>query len=240
MRRLSKLPNKWQKNKTEQSPSLEISKDASILPPNQGSPSAVTYHRTCKTLPLEAFINAYCNNDLSGLIISNPNNEPTELQDIFNEILFEYSGLIKSENSGYIFTLSKEIAVLQHHIIYIDYATFYLELAYDEDIAQEVRNFGYTVPEITDPNYQHAIGLIRELAKRVVFDHGNLVDEYNRLSKTISGKKQTEDEFYSTVVMLSKHQGYDIFKVTVFVFTQVFNNYLREQKLTESQLEKYK
>jgi hypothetical protein len=164
-----------------------------------------------------------------------------EVHDAWNEVLFEWSGLVKSENSEALFELQKEIAILEHHIIYIDYAVPFLKLRYDEEIAQEVRGLGYEVPVFEDENYQAALGLINSLAKRKVFDHGELVDEFNRLNKTTTGKKQSEDEFVTTVLMLAKYQGYNIDRktTTVFDFAQIFNNYISEMKIKERQLKKY-
>lgn len=238
MRKLFRLPGKWQKSKISQSASSETTKEDYVLP--QGAIQSIpTYHRSCKTLPLEAFIQAYCNNDLSGLVIEGP--ADIGLQDAFNEIMFEYSGLIKSDNSDYLFQLQKDIAILQHHIIYVDYSVPFLKLRYDEEIAQEVRSLGYEVPAFTNPNYEKSLDRILSLAKTKVFEHGNLVDEYNRLNKTVEGKKQSEDEFLRTVIMLAKYQGYQIdrAKTTVYEFAQIFNNYLSEMKIKERQLEKY-
>ena len=238
MRKLFRLPKRWQKSKIKPSDYSEIPKENSASQP-EATQSIPIYHRSCKTLPLEAFIQAYCNNDLSGLIIEG---EPDNgLQDAFNEIVFEYSGLIKSENSDYLFHLQKDIAILQHHIIYIDYAVSFLQLKYDEEIATEVRSFGYAVPQFTDSNYNESLDKIKSLAKTKVFEHGNLVDEYNRLNKTVEGKKQSEDEYIRTVIMLAKYQGYQIdrYKTTVYDFAQIFNNYLSEMKIKERQLEKY-
>lgn len=165
-----------------------------------------------------------------------------EVHNAWNEILFEWSGLVKSENSDYLFQLQKEIAVLEHHIIYVDYAVTFLKLRYDVNIAQEVRSLGYDVPQFADNNYHSSLDMITSLAKRKVFDHGELVDEFNRLNKTTTGKKQSEDEFIRTIIMLAKYQGYAIDRktTTVFDFAQIFNNYLAEMKIKERQLEKYK
>jgi len=240
MKKLFRLPNKRQKQKIEQSDYSETSKADYVLPQEAILPP-ILLHRSCKTLFLDPFIQAYSNNDLSGLVIEGLP-APDELHDAWNEIMFEYSGLIKGDNSDYLFQLQKEIAVLEHHIIYIDYSVPFLKLRYDEDIAQEVRYLGYTVPGFTADNYQKSLNLITELAKRKVFDHGNLVDEYNRLNKTVEGKKQSEGEFIRTIVMLAKYQGYNIDRkiTTVYDFAQIFNNYLSEMKVKEKQLEKYK
>lgn len=237
MKKQFRLPNKWQKSKIKQSPYTETNKEISTSPQIPECLLPAIYHHSCKTLCLDPFIQAYCNNDLSGLLISGTQNE--EIHSAWNEILFEWSSLVKSENADALFELQKEIAILEHHIIYIDYAVPFLKLRYDEDIANEVRSLGYDVPQ--DENYQKALDLITSLAKRKVFDHGELVDEFNRLNKTTTGKKQSEDEFIKTVLTLAKYQGYPIDRktTTVFDFAQIFNNYISEMKIKERQLQKY-
>ena len=192
------------------------------------------YHRSCKTLPLDSFIEVYFNYNFSVLLISGQY-DPNEVQHAWNEILFDYGRLIKSETSDYLFQLSKDIALLQWHITYVNCSVVYLEKQYDEDIANELRNLGYVVPQFTDDNYQQGLDRITTLVKRIVFDHGNLVDEYNRISNIKEGKKQSEEDFISTIMMLSKHQGYNIDRktTTVFDFTQIFNNYLTEMKVRQ-------
>lgn len=201
-----------------------------------GALSAGTYH-TCKTLTVGEFINAYCNNDLSGLLKSGEAND-IQLQSAWNEILFDWSSLIKSSKSERILNLACEIGLLQWHIIYVEYAVIYLLLKYDEDIATQVQALGYEVPEFGSKGYESAINRIKSLAKTKVFELNNLRDEYKKIQKTSEGKSQTEEEFVGMVLILSKYQGYNIDRniTTVFEFAMIFNNYLSEVK----QLEKSK
>lgn len=237
MKRLSILLRKKPGNKTSLSASTVMSREDSVLPPSQPIPSSAIYHRSCKTLPLEAFIQAYCNNDLSGILRSGES-DPEELQSAWNEILFDYASLFKTKESDYLFNLSKEIGTLNHHIIYVQYAVEYLRYRYRESFAQELRNFGYTVPLFEEENYRQSLELILSLAKSKVFELNNLQDEYDRLNKTSSGKAQSEDEFIKTVSMLSKYQGYhiDTFSTTVYRFVMTFNNYLTEMAVRQKAL----
>lgn len=206
-------------------------KNPQALPTNEIEETI--YHRSCKTLTLDAFIEAYFNHNYEGLLISGTMDK--EVHYAWNEILFNYGRLIKSETGDYLFQLSKDIALLQWHITYVNCSVVYLEKKYDQDIANELRNLGYIVPEPTDENYHEGLNRITSLAKRIVFEHGNLVDEFNSLSNIKKGKRQSEEEFISTVVMLSKYQGYAIDRktTTVFDFVQIFNNYLTEMTVRQ-------
>ncbi|MGN6297925.1 MAG: hypothetical protein ACTHM7_14155 [Ginsengibacter sp.] len=195
------------------------------------------YHTSCETLPLNEFIEAFCNDNYSGLVISGKS-DPTEIQNAWNEILADYGSLIKSETSEYIFSLSKEIALLKWHITYVNGAVVFLENNYDEEIAQQVRDLGYEVPQFTDENYQKALSRITSLVKTKIFEHSNLIDEFDRISNVRSGQKQTKEDFVSLLIILSKHQGYNIDRktTTVYDFTQIFNNYLTEINIRQKQL----
>lgn len=236
MKRLSILQSKKPKNKIESSDFTEMNREGFVLPP-ETSQSNASYHRSCKTLPLEAFIQAYCNNDLSGLIITG-DAAPDQLKFAWNEILFDYAGLFKTEQSEYLLDMSWEIGRLEHHVMYVQYAVFYLKLRYNDDFANELRGMGYIVPQFEDKSYQKALDMITTLATNKVFELNNLQDEYKRLKKTASGKNQSEDEFVQTVAMLSKYQGYyiDTLITTVYRFVMTFNNYLTEMSIRKKQL----
>lgn len=187
-------------------------------------------HRTCKTLSLYAFIEAYCNDDLSFLVIKG---EPTqaELEESWQEILVEYSGLIKNEQSGYIFDLGKQITLLQLDINYLDRVVHFLHYRYDEEIADQLRCMGFSLDaKYGTEEYTNELDMIVSLATTKVFDLGELEEEYKRLNNTATGKKQTEEDLLMTIAALSKYQGYHINKkeTTVLEFASIFNLYLKE------------
>lgn len=223
---------KSQKQKIEQSQSTEIQTEASPL--TIQAKSQALLHRTCKTLPLFAFIECYCNNQFHFLNISGTPTEE-ELQDAWSEIVFEYGGLIKSGNNKYMFDLEQKIGLLQHHIIYVENAIFYLRHRYDADIAAELVGMGYKLTELESPRYDKQLDMIVSRSKTRIFELGELTDEHERLNKMVGGKKQTEEEFLITVAALSKYQGYNINKreTSVLEFTSILNLYLAESKSTE-------
>ena len=79
------------------------------------------------------------------------------------------------------FELAKEISILQRHILYVDNVLLFLKLRYDEEIAQEVRDLGYTVPEFTDPGYPKALEAIESLDRDRVNQLQRLMDEFNNI-----------------------------------------------------------
>lgn len=186
-------------------------------------------HRSCETISLYALIKCYCTNDLKHLIISGtPTTE--ELQQAWNEILFEWSGLIKNEKSEMIFQMEKEIARLKYHVVYVENATIFLWYRHDPSLTEELRYLGY---DITDEPEHSDLDRVRSLCITNVFNLGELERELETLTKTLSGKKQTEEEFLILVSVISKYQGYAIKtkETTALEFAATFNAYLAEAKL---------
>lgn len=183
--------------------------------------------RSCKEVSIDSFIQAYCNQDYKGLILKG-DPDMNEVLKAWDEVLFEYSSLIKTENSQYFFETEKQMSLLKWHINYVDNAIRFLRIRYDEDLVKELNALGYD----GDFNKPEVLDRTISLAKTQIFELDTLNDEYNRMRKTAAGKAQTEEEFISTVVMLSKYQNYHIdeFTTSVYRFTIIFNNYLAEGK----------
>lgn len=217
---------KLRRNKIQPLPST--APQAESIPLKPLTTSLSTFHRSCKTLPLFAFVEAYCNNDLSLLILSGTPTEE-ELATAWQEIIFEYSSLIKSENSDYLFELEKKIALSGHHIFYVDNATMFLRFQHSLEIVNELRNLGYDLPDMPQEN---DLNKVVSIAKTIVFDLAEMRDEYERLTNTVNGKKQTEDDFYKTIAALSKYQGYRMEpkSTTMTEFCAVFNLFISENK----------
>lgn len=210
----------------------------------------LSLHTSCKTLPFSKFKPAYCRNDYSGLVIKG---EPTpeELQAAWNEILFDYASLIKTENSDYLFILRKDISDLQWQIWYVDECcreespefeipAGVLHIRYEEALVKELKKIGYTIKdEFGTDEYFDRLSLIVSLCKSRVHDLEELRAEYDRLQKTFDGKQQTEEELDATQALLSKYQGYNIDDetTTVYRFTIIFNNYLADMKARKKLLE---
>lgn len=217
-----------QKKKIEQLPSTELSQET--LPSKTQDPSSAILHRTCKTLLLYAFIEAYCNDDLTFLVISGQPDD-LELQNAWTEIISEYSSLIKNEKSGYLFDLAKQISLLEKNIQQVDKTTHFLHYRYDSEIAEQLRGMGYSIcAEYGTEEYFAELDLINSLATTMVFDLGELEEEYKRLNNTATGAKQSEEDLHITIAGLSKYQGYRINpkETTVLEFTSIFNLYLKE------------
>jgi len=216
---LSILQSKKRRPKIKQSDYTEHPKENYLSQPAP-IPSNISLHRSCKTCPLSAFIEAYSNNNYTLL----GTGTPEQIAEAWNEILFDWATLIKTEQSQYLFELSQNIGVLEARIIFIENAVMLLRIKWDEDLAEGIRKEGYDPADLD---------MVISLAKRLVFDINELKDEYTRLTNTTGGKRKSEDEFYEDIAMLSKFQAYNIDPDTTTVkkYASIFNLFLKQHSL---------
>lgn len=223
---------KWLQKKIKPMPSTEMKKGALPSLQQNSHPdirSSASLHRSCKTLSLSAFIAAYCNDDLSGLIISG-NPSPSQLKEAWEDIYINYCCRIKYSQSDTLLELGKQIGALDCHVLYVQNAVFYLNYRYDEEVMNELRLLGYDInyeiDDIEERNRQ--LNRIISLLKTTIFDLQSLKDQYDSLSKMSSSKKQTEEDFLSIIFSVSKYQGYAINKKKTVLedFIVMYNNFL--------------
>ena len=151
----------------------------------------VQLHTSCSTLYLKPFIQAYCNKDFTGLIISGvPTAE--QIAEAWEEILFEYSTLIKNDNTDYFFTVTKQISLLQWHINFVNHATFVLHYRHEPEIIEGLRKLGYSIKSaFGTEEYHDRLNMIVSLCKTRYHDLEDLQIEYDRMQNTASKKDQT-------------------------------------------------
>ena len=215
------------------------------IPVTKTKTPEVKLHCSCKTLILEPFIQAHCNKDYSGLIISG---EPTpqQLHEAWNAIVFEYVMLIQTSDNDVLLNMQKELKMLEWHITFVDIncshgnikediCPGFLRLRYDPELINELTVLGYNISaEFGTIEYDEQLNLVISLCKRIVFDHEELSAQLDMMQNIGNGKAQTEESFYQTVAMLSKFQHYRIDKnvITVDEFASVYTNYVNEIKST--------
>ena len=171
------------------------------------------------------FKEAYCNQNYNVL----GEGTPEQQAEAWQEIMFEYASLIKSESSEYLFNLTKRITLLRADILYIETAVLYLKIEHSPEIVDQLRLYGYPLIE----GYKEKdLDRIISLAKTLVYELKELCAEYDLLQKTTTGKAQSEEDFDATIAVLSKYQGYAIpqRKTSVTEFCAIFNLFLKSTK----------
>jgi hypothetical protein len=187
--------------------------------------------KTCSEISVRQFIKAYCEGDLTVLIIQG---EPTgeQLKEAFEEIIYDYSVQIKSDDDGYLFHLCKKIALHRWHISFVDYALSLLRIKFVKEVADELMKLGYYVDgnREDEDRYQQQLNRITSLCKTQIHDLADLEEQYSRIEKTTGNKPMTRDEMMKSVATLSKYQGYriDCDSTTLEEYINIFNNYTQE------------
>jgi hypothetical protein len=230
MKKLSFLQSKKQTTQKNLLLSTEMNTEGFACAPAQSLLSCIL-HQSCRTLSIGAFIDAYCNGNLS-VLIRQGNPTEKELQDAWNEILFEYSALVANGESNYILSLQRRMSLLNADIFYIENAITILRLRYEQDIVDELIAMGF----IGDYKKPEQLKRVVALAKNYVIELSELQEEFDRINATATGKKQTEDDYNRTLVALSKYIGYRIDKELVKVdeFAAIFSLYISESKKQET------
>lgn len=185
--------------------------------------SSATYHTTVYKLPLDRFIELTVTEDLKHLVISGEPNV-LELQDAFEQIINEYSAIVHTDKSDAIIRITKRIGLMQHQIIYVEYALSYLAERLDKtgtsepSICTELRRMGYNYKFDPSNTYQYLreLGFVRSRAKTLIMQRRDLLREYNRMTQTPDGdkapKKITREQFELQLADLWKFMGSKIDK----------------------------
>jgi len=228
-------------DKKMQQHTLELDNGNTDVEIQEPEKAPVVLHRTCKTVTIGAFKEAFCHNNLTALIISG---EPShdELKDAWDEILFDYALVFKTKDSQYLFELSQKIDLMDHHISFVEYAEKYLTAKFEfdgtsnDDVVDELTFLGYDVTSDTEngPAYLDSLKRMVSICKTNLFELEDLKAEYSRLNNTATGKKQSEEDFDANILMLSRYQHYPLNeeKDTIYRYAIIFNNYLREMTIS--------
>lgn len=220
----------WQKKPENQLGSLEITKDGFVSQPERIL-SKVGLLRSSKEVMLNVFIDCYCHEIYGEL----GEGEPSEIAEAWQELLSEWGGLMKNNDSDYLLDLSFQVLNHKKRLTYVEFAVFYLERRYDREIIDRLINEGGydgEYPEDDRDAYLKQLSRVMSLSKTHAFQLGELNDELERLQKNSEGKKMTEDDFERNILRLSKYQGYRInkFKTSVFEYAHIHNNFIEEVK----------
>jgi hypothetical protein len=181
---------------------------------------------------------AHCDSDLQVLVIEGIATDE-QLLEAWNEIVFDYSSRVKTDESTRVYDLALQIGLLQFHIGYVDNAVAYLRYTHKAELVEELIRLGYRHLKFEGfgENWERQLNRCVSLCKTRVHDYEQLVDEYERIDKTVTGKRQSYDAFNRNVLMLSKYQGSYINKDTMMMddYIAIFNNYLEESRSTKNQ-----
>lgn len=224
----------WQTKPESGSPSTPMNGDSSVTSQpyrQEDIPSNNTLHHSCSTLPYSHFIEIILHGNLRWLIISG-HPSPAELQQAWENILQEYSELVRTDKSDNIFDLFKKISQTEDLIFFIDTAIGLLKTQYDAEIADALNEKGFGIVEPSEDRevYLRSLYAIEMSAKMLIVLLNQYRAEYALVSKPTDEQPADNSRFRyeKEIAILSKFQGYRIIKekITVLEYCAVINNYL--------------
>ena len=168
-------------------------------------------YEKCSKLPLSLFIDVLCNQNYKALTLAG---EPSQgqLLEQWDKLYQEYLDLSGSRNYTYISRLENDLGVLRTKLKLIHAACLILQHTYSLTAVNSLLKQGYKY-EYSASDYNSRVDDLRKvLTKSKVLEIviAQKQAEKANFMRGFEGKKPTEQHFISTLIILSKHQGYDI------------------------------
>lgn len=200
---------------------------------SKGVKKSFELYRDLKELPLSAFIEASCNENLTALI--KEGEPPLEaLQTRWDELFTAYIEIIGGEEVQDKLRLVATMNELSFKVERIGALLDVLSVAPTEGLFEQLYTFGYSLPrmEFSEASIQTLGKIITGYMKRDVVEVQILGDRLKK--ETGEVKKQTEADFYALIVEIS-----DMFKITLKeseTSTMAFTMYVNKYKQRAEQI----
>lgn len=200
---------------------------------SKGAKTSYELYPDLKSLPLSAFIEASCNENLKALAISGE--PPTEaLQTRWEELFTAYIEIIGGEEVQDKLRLVATMNELSFKVERIGALLDVLSVAPTEGLFEQLYTFGYSLPrmEFSEASIQALGRIITGYMKRDVVEVQILSERLKK--ETGEVKKQSEADFYALIVEIS-----DMFKITLNekeTSTMAFAMYVNKYKQRAEQI----
>jgi len=192
----------------------------------------------CSQTPLDVFIDALVNKNLSRLVIYGKATYK-QINDAWEQLFTEYCELSGSPQYQRLVNLSREIGGLQSKLLSIRLCVKVLGYRYSTRAVSTLRRFGYNYKfNLQDPEgYLRDIKAVMTKSKSVEIALDQSLVEYDKLLKESDGKNLTEDYFQKALVELSKFMGFRVNarEVTVSEYVAMIKRREREIQLSLNQ-----
>lgn len=196
--RLQRVPIPFQKDR-----------NFSETTPEQGE-RLFALHRSCDTLPLEAFIRALCEGDKSGLVISG---DPTveEIDEAWWVIYAHYVDLSQTNDIKYSLMLQNEVVMLDARLKRIDLIVKSLRIQYDLDLIEILRkdyNYRFAFQENNPVGFNRDLEAVIARSQRWDIQLQMKRGELKAYNDAQEGEKPEKVYFTTILIRLSDHAGY--------------------------------
>jgi hypothetical protein len=184
-------------------------------------------YRSIHKLPFSVFVDAICDGELSGLLISGEATQQ-QLTAVWEDLLMEYQDVIGGDENEYINDLYKRAYKDEILFLHIDTILSVMQERYVPKFANYLRQF--VAPDlkfdVTDPEgYERDLKrcTVRLPAKKLILQETlkELEDELNRRASG-STEKPKRDYYTKVLINLSDHAGYAVKEhdITVYEFCE--------------------
>jgi hypothetical protein len=183
---------------------------------------------SASALTLDRFIRIIVEGDFSVLILSGTPSE-RELREAWEKIYNEYLSLTKNKEQLYIYSLQKDILLLEFKLVQINSCIAYLVTEKDEEVLRELRKVLYLYGKFdpSDPEgYVRDLQAVASNAQRFVIERDEKIKELDGLLKD-APEKANEGTFEDLIIRISKYMGFRVDRtiVTVSEFASMIKDY---------------
>jgi len=201
---------------------------------SKGAKTSYELYPDLKSLPLSAFIEASCNENLQALIKSGEDVPLEALQTRWDELFTAYIEIIGGEEVQDKLRLVATMNELSFKVERIGALLDVLSVAPTEGLYEQLYTFGYSLPrmDFSEASIKALGKIITGYMKRDVVEVQILGDRLKK--ETGEVKKQTEADFYALIVEIS-----DMFKITLKeseTSTMAFAMYVNKYKQRAEQI----
>lgn len=193
-----------------------------VLPPSN-------IYRSCSKLPMPAFLDALCDDNLNSLIIEGKANKD-QLTQAWLLILAEYYELRGDGVDGNEqWALSRDIQKLNNHLHILDICVQFLLERYSASVADSVRRLGYSFrPASLDPvDYIAELNAVVQKSKTKFIQLQQLIKQLEAKMQEAGNEKPKRDSFEQAIIYFEEMQGatYNIDEVTVSKYIMLEKKY---------------
>lgn len=193
-----------------------------VLPPSN-------IYRSCSKLPMPAFLDALCDDNLSSLIIEGKATVDN-LTKAWLLILSEFYELRGDGSDGNEqWSLSRDIQKLNNHLHIIDICVKYLSERYSESISDSVRKLGYSFrPTSFEPvDYIDQLNAVVQKSKTKYIQLQQLIKQLEKKMEETGNEKPKRETFEQSIIYFEEMQGatYNIDELTVSKYIMLEKKY---------------
>lgn len=194
---------------------------------------------SCSQLPLDKFITALVDRNLSAIVISGEPS-PEQLSSAWNNIYYEYLELNASNETSYLFSLENDITLLSDEILNVETCLLYLSpewrvycLGREQELISLLRYYGYKQSiDLTSPNYYKVLQVISNKLSAKKLRLNTKQKEFDDFTSAMERKAITRAHFDTQLMRLSRFQGYALRAkdITVAEYIMIFKDCLEANR----------